>query len=79
MATYTHPDEVAGISIGDKKKDLVFKHGKGEQKLEDRIYYKELGAIFYINPLGKIDVITFAPDKRNTKYSYHLFPIFNLE
>ena len=78
MATYTHPDEVAGISIGDKKKDLVFKHGKGEQN-EDRIYYKELGATFYINPLGKIDVITFAPDKRNTKYSYHLFPIFNLE
>lgn len=78
MATYTHPVEVGGISIGDKKKDLVFQHGKGEQK-EDRIYYKDLVATFHINALGKIDLITFVPDKRNTKYSYHLFPIFNLE
>lgn len=78
MVTYTHPDEVAGISIGDKKKDLIFKHGKGEQN-GNRIYYKDLEASFSIDPLGKIDVITFAPDKRNTKYSYHLFPIFFVE
>ena len=65
------------LALGIRKK-IGFKHGRGEQ-IEDRIYYENLVANFSINALGKIDVITFAPDKRNTKYSYHLFPIFNLE
>jgi hypothetical protein len=78
MAMYTHPNEVAEISVGDEAKELFFRHGKGQQE-EDYIIYKELDATFDINSLGKITYIFFVPDKMNTKYTHNTFPIQTVE
>lgn len=78
MAMYTHPNEVAEIGVGDEAKDLLFKHGKGQQT-GDGIYYKELGAGFVLNSSGKIKYISFSPDKTTTKYTYNTFPIQTVE
>ena len=38
---YSHPNQVAGITLEDEKKDLVFKLGKGITS-ENTIHYKNI-------------------------------------
>jgi len=76
--TYSHIDEVAGISIGTDKSDLIFKHGSVEFDGE-RYYYKDFAAHFYVDEFGKIRNILFQPNQTNSGYDYGSFPIKSID
>lgn len=75
---YSHPNQVAGITLGDEKKDLVFKLGNGKA-LKNSIYYKNIDTAFFINSSGKVGTIFFRPGKLTTKYTSRTFPIRTVE
>ena len=68
---------MAGIQIGDKVSDLVFKHGLGKPQPEykERVTYEELSAEFWIDIFNKVELVNFVPNSRNTKYTPRAFPI----
>lgn len=77
--TYTHPSQVAGISIGDDINDVIFLHGPGEDlesdEFEDIKHYENLNAYFYFNQDGKLYFLKFVPDSNNSSYKFSSFPI----
>ena len=75
---YSHPNQVAGITLGDEKKDLVFKLGKGITS-ENTIHYKNIDTTFFISSSGKVTTIDFRPGELTTKYTFRTFPIRTVE